>query len=131
MVPIVAGHPADAAADALGEPVILARAEQVAVALEHLLADRGHLRGRQARVDVEVFERAVEPCDVLLDAEGLAVEAPGHVEDRIAAQKALVAERDHDLALADDLAVEPGDAFVAERHRSVLVYSAACAIGAA
>src|SRR4029077_2702587 len=131
MVPIFPGHPADAAADALGEPVILAGTEQMQVAGEHILADRGHLRGREARVDVEVFERTVEPGDVLLDAEGFAVKAPGHVENRIAAQKALVAKRNHDLALADDLTVEPGDAFVAKRHRSALSYSAACAIGAA
>src|SRR5271165_3646476 len=120
MVPIVAGRATHTPADALGEPVIFAGAEQMTVAREHLLADRRHLVGRQSRVYVEVFERAVEPCDVLLEPEGLAVEAPGHVENRVTAQKALVAERDHHLAFADDLAVEPGDTFVAERHRSVL-----------
>ena len=70
------------------------------------------------RDDVEVFERAVEPRDMLLEAKRLAVEASRHVEDRIAAQKALIAERDHDFALADDLTVEPGDALVSEGHRS-------------
>src|ERR1700747_42152 len=116
MLPIVARYPTDAAADALGEPVILAGSQQVAVERKHLLAGRCHLRGRQSRVDIEVFERAVEPCDVLLEAKGLAVEAPGHVENGIAAQKTLVAERDQDLALAGDPAGEPSNTFVAERH---------------
>jgi hypothetical protein len=40
------------------------------------------------RDDVEVFERAVELRDMLLEAKGFAVEASRHVEDRIAAQKA-------------------------------------------
>src|ERR1700730_17946595 len=106
MVPIVAGRATDAAADALGEPIILAGAEQVAIAFEHVLADRRHLGGCHSRVDVEVFERPVEPSDMLLEAKGLAVEAPGHVEDGVAAQKPLVAEWDHDLALTDDFAVE-------------------------
>src|SRR5262249_2349109 len=117
MVPIVAWGATDAAADALGQPIILARGKQMAIAFEHLLADRRHRDGRQPRVDVEGFERAVEPCDMLGEAKGLAVEAPRHVEDRVAAQKALVAEWNDDLALTDDLAVEPGDAFVTERHR--------------
>src|SRR5271169_4965500 len=57
---------------------------------------------------------------MLAETEGLAVEASRHVENRIAVEKALVAERDQDLAFADDLAVEPSDAFVAERRRSAL-----------
>src|SRR6516164_11554462 len=121
MIPIVARDPTDPAADALGEPIILTRAEQVAVARQHLFADRRRLSRRQARIDIEVSERAVETRDMLLDSERLAVKAPRHVEDRVAAQKALVAERDHDLAFADEFAVEPGDAFIAERHRSALV----------
>src|SRR5208282_5189271 len=121
MVPIVAGYPTDTAADALGEPIILTGTEQVTIASEHVLADRRHLARRQARVDVEIFERPVEPGDMIGEAKGLAVEAAGHVENGIAAQKALVAERDLDLALAHDLAVEPGDAFVAEGHRSLLL----------
>src|SRR5262249_54104411 len=92
--------------------------QQMAVAPEHLLADRDHLPRRHTQIDIEVSQRAVEPGDVFLDAEGLAVEASRHVEDRIAAQKSLVPERNDDLALADDLAVEPGYALVAERHRS-------------
>ena len=39
------------------------------------------------RDDVEVFERAVEPRDMLLEAKGFAVEAPGHVEDPLARRK--------------------------------------------
>src|SRR3984893_7063912 len=131
MVPIVAGRATDAAADALGQPIILAGTEQVAIASEHVLADRRHLGGCHSRGDVEGFERPVEPGDMLLQTKSLAVEAPGHVEDRVAAQKALVAERDHDLALADNLAVEPGDPLVAESHRSLLAYSGACATSAA
>src|SRR5271166_4743563 len=121
MVPIVAGYPTDTAADTLGEPIILAGSQQVTVAFEHLLADRCHFGWRQARVNVEVSERPVEPADMLVEAKRLAGEAAGHVENGIAAQKALVAKRDQDLALAHDPPVEPGDAFVAERHRSVLV----------
>src|SRR5215468_9706148 len=120
MVPIVARHPADTAADTLGEPIILTGTKQVQVPCENILADRRHLGGRHILIDVKIFERAVEPGDVLLDPEGLAVKAPCHVENRVTAQKALVTERDHDVAVADDLAVEPGDALVAERHRSPL-----------
>src|ERR1700739_788610 len=54
---------------------------------------------------------------MLLQAKSLPVKTASHVEDCIAAQKALIPERDHDLALADDVAVEPSDAFVDERQR--------------
>ena len=45
IVEIVAGHVLHAAADALADPVILVGAEQMAVALEHFLAQRDHLLG--------------------------------------------------------------------------------------
>ncbi len=87
MLPIVAGDRVDAAADPLRQPIILARGQQMSVAGEHVGADRHHLRRRQARVEVEVFERAVEPRHMLFEAKGGAVEAAGHVEDRVAAGK--------------------------------------------
>jgi hypothetical protein len=120
MRPIVAGRRRDAPADPLADPVILARAEEMAVPRQYLLADLGHLRRRYAGVDVDVSERAVEPGDVLFEAERPAAEAAGHVEDRVALQEALVAERDHDFALADELAIEPGDALIVERHGGTL-----------
>src|SRR5204863_5111542 len=78
--------------------------------------DCDHFGARQTGVDVEVFQRSVEARDMLFEAKGLPVEAARHVEHCIALEKALVAERDHDLALSDDPAVEPGDALVGERH---------------
>src|SRR5262245_29685493 len=116
MRPVVAWRRQDAAADPLADPVIVVRAEEMAVPRQYLLADCGHLRRREAGVEVEVAKRAVEPGDMLLETKRPAAEAAGHIEHRIALQKALVAERDHDLALAHELAVEPGDALVFERH---------------
>src|SRR6516165_9144559 len=117
MVPVVTGYAADTAADALCKPVVFAGSEEVAVTREHILADRRHLSSGYARVDLEVFQRSVKACDMLLQAKSLPVEAASHVENRVTAQKALIAKRDHDLALTDDLAIEPSDAFVDERHR--------------
>ncbi len=58
----------------------------MAVAVEHIGADRNHLRWRQTGVEIEIFERAVEPGHMLFEAKGGAVEAAGHVEDRVAAR---------------------------------------------
>src|SRR6516164_6851709 len=117
VVPVVARYAADTAADALGEPIVFAGSEEMAVTIEHILADRCHLSRGYARVNLEVFQRSVKACDMLLQAKSLPVETASHVENCITAQKALIPKRDHDLALTDDLAVEPSDAFVDERHR--------------
>ena len=67
----------DAAADALADPVVVVGPEQVAVALEHLFGQRAHLVRPEARIDAQVFERAVEPVDVLLHLEQPVAEACG------------------------------------------------------
>src|SRR5205814_4404772 len=38
------------------------------------------------------------------------------------------AERDHNLALVDDLAVEPGDPFVTEGHHQALLFMSLCTL---
>src|SRR3712207_8733980 len=49
--------------------------------------------GRQAGVDLDVAQRIVEALHMLAQAEGLAVEGPGHVEHGIAVFEAAVPER--------------------------------------
>src|ERR1700730_5174921 len=49
---------------------------------------------------------------MLLQLEGPAMEGAGHVEGSIAVFEAAVAERQHDLPLGHDLAVEIGDAMI-------------------
>src|SRR5712671_6802731 len=51
---------------------------------------------------------------MLLQTERRAFEGAGHVEGAVAVLPAAVAERDHDLAFRHELAVEPGDALIAE-----------------
>src|SRR5579871_1261009 len=82
------------------------------VPLQHLLADADRLGGAEAGVDAQIAQRAVEPVDMLLQAEGLVLEGAGGVEDRIAEQEAAIAKRQQHLALGQDLTVEIGDAFV-------------------
>src|SRR5262249_22289585 len=64
--------------------------------------------------DLQVAQRAVEAVDMLLQPERLALEGARHVEGAVAILPAAVAERDHDLALRHEVAVEPGDALIAE-----------------
>src|SRR5262249_7343939 len=116
MVPVVALDLADAAAHPLADPEIVVGAEEMAVAIEHVLADRHHLALREAAIDAGIAQRAEEALDMLLHAERAAAEAAGHVEDAVAVGPARIAEGHHDLAFRHDLTVEPGDAFVAECH---------------
>ena len=104
----------DAAADALAEPPVADFGPEMLVARHDLLAVRHHLLGRQAGIDLQVAQRAVEAVDVLLQAERLAVKGARHVEGSVAVLPAAVAERDHDLVLGHELAIEPGDALIAE-----------------
>ena len=112
IVDVVARHFLDAAADALPDPVVVVRPEQVAVALEHLLGQLAHLLRAEARIDAQIFERAVEPVDMLLHLEQPVAEGAGHVEAAVAVDPARVAERDAHLALGHEFAVEPGYPFV-------------------
>src|SRR5581483_12468079 len=60
---------------------------------------------------------------MLLQAERRALEGARHVEGAVAVLPAAIAERDHDLIFRHELAVEPGDALVAELlgHRILLL----------
>src|SRR5205823_12278165 len=51
-------------------------------------------------------QRAIKPLDMLLQLERPAVEGTSHIEGGIAVFEAAVAERQHDLALRHDTAVE-------------------------
>src|SRR5579863_4229335 len=112
MIPALVADRVDPARDPLTHPVIGVGGEEMAVLLEHLLADRNHLRGAKAGVDPQIAQRAVEAVDVLLQFERPAVKGPGHVEGGVAVFEAAVAKRHDDLALRHDLAVEIGDAVV-------------------
>src|SRR5206468_2352925 len=98
--------------DALADPEIVVQRQEVAVARQHLLADLDHLLWRQTGIDAQVAQRAVEPGNVFGELERPAGKGAGHVEGGIAIFEAAVAERDHHLALGEDLAVEVGDALV-------------------
>ncbi len=74
MLPAFVTDRLDPAADPLGDPEILVRPEEMAVARQDFLADLGHLLGRQARIDIEIAQRAIEARDMLPHLEGLAVE---------------------------------------------------------
>jgi hypothetical protein len=77
----------------------------------------GHLVRPKARIDPQVFERFVEPLDVLLQLEQPVAEGAGHVEAAVAVNPAAVAERDAHLALRHEFTVEPRHSFVrARRH---------------
>src|SRR6185436_20259587 len=114
---VVARGVLDAAADALADPVVVVGPQQVAVALEHLLAQRAHLLRPEAWIDAQVLERAVEAVDVLLHLEQPMAEAAGHVEAAVAIDPARIAEWNAHLAFRHELAVEPCDPLVgAYRH---------------
>ena len=114
VIDVVARRFLDAAADALPDPVIVVRPKQVPVALEQLFGQRAHLVRPEARIDAQVFQRAVEPVDVLLHLEQPVPEGAGHVETAVAIDPARVTERNAHLALRHELAVEPGHPFVCQ-----------------
>jgi hypothetical protein len=117
MIEVVARHLLDAAADPLPDPVVVVGPEEMAVPLEQLLGELAHAPRPEAGVDAQVFERAVQPLDVLLHLEQPVAEAAGHVEAAVAIDPARVAEGDAHLPLRHELAVEPGDALVgSDRH---------------
>ena len=88
IVEIVARHVLHAATDALADPVVLIRAEQMAVALEDVLADCDHLLSAHAGIDAQVLQGTVEALHVLLQLERLAAEAARHVEGTVAVKPA-------------------------------------------
>src|SRR6188508_419186 len=124
MVPALVAHRVDAAADALADPPVADGRPQVLVACHDLLAVRHHLLGPDAGIDLQVAQRTVEAVDMLLQPERLALEGARHVEGAVAVLPAAVAERDHDLAFRHEVAVEPGDALIAELrgHGNVLCW---------
>src|SRR5580704_14258231 len=93
------------------------------VARQHLLARRHHLVGRQTGIDAEIFERPVEPVDVLNELERAALKGAGHIERSVTVFEAAVAERDHDLALGHDTSVEVGDALVPRRIAAIVAHA--------
>ena len=114
MVPALVAHRVDAAADPLADPPVADGGAQMLVARHDLLAVGDHLLGRDAGIDLQVAQRAVEAVDMLLQPERRALEGARHVEGAVAVLPAAVAERDHDLGFRHELAVEPGDALIAE-----------------
>jgi hypothetical protein len=88
MIEVVTRHVPHAATDALADPVVFIRAEQMAVAFEYVLADRDHLLGAQAGIDAQVLQGTVEALHVLLQLERLAAETARHVEGAVAIEPA-------------------------------------------
>ena len=114
VLPALVAHGVDAAADALAEPPVADRRVQMGIARHDFLAVRDHLLGAEAGIDLQVTQRAVEAVDMLLQPKRLAFKGPGHVEGAVAVFPTAVAERDHDLVLRHEFAIEPGNALIAE-----------------
>src|SRR6266851_151443 len=110
MRPALVADGVHAPADPLGHPPVAGGGAQGLVPLDDLLADGDHLLGLEADVDPEVAQRAIEPLDVLLQAEDAPLEGARHVEAAVAAVEAAVAVGDDDLRLGDEPAVEVGGA---------------------
>src|SRR5216684_1579965 len=110
MRPALVADGVHAPADPLGHPPVAGGGAQGLVPLDDLLADGDHLLGLEADVDPEVAQRAIEPLDVLLQAEDAPLEGARHVEAAVAAVEAAIAVGDDDLRLGDEPAVEVGGA---------------------
>src|SRR6201995_1495957 len=113
MAPALIADGIDAAADSLADPPVADGGPQVLVARHDLLAVRHHLLGRQAGIDLQIAQRAVETVDMLLQAEWRTLEGAGHVEGAVAVLPAAVTERDHDLVFGHELAVDQAKARLA------------------
>ena len=102
----------ETARDALEDPVILVRPEQVKIAGEHLLGVPLHFRRRHAGIDSQIAQRLVEAHDVLFELEDAVPEGASRIEAAIAVTKAAVAEGDHGPTLRHDLPIEVADPLV-------------------
>src|SRR5262249_35499281 len=121
VVDVVARRLLHAATDALSNPIVVVRTEQVPVALEQLLRQGAHLLRSETRIDAQILERAVEPVDMFLHLEQPVVEAARHIEAAITVDPARIAKRYPHLALRNEASIEPGNSFVAARaHVSTL-----------
>src|SRR5581483_3503990 len=80
------------------------------IALYDLLRKIDHLLRADPRVEAQVSQGAVKAVDVLLEAEGAAVEGARHVESAVAVFPAAVAEGDQHLVLRHEFSVKPGGA---------------------
>src|SRR5471030_1258187 len=114
MLPAFVAYGIDAAADALAQPPVAHFAAQMLVAGHDFLTVGNHLLGREAGIDLQVAQRAVEAVDMLLQPERRALEGASHVERAVAVFPAPVAKRDHHLSFRHELAVEPSDTLIAE-----------------
>src|SRR5262249_7584293 len=94
---------------ALGHPVVVVGLEERQVLVEDLLGDPLELGKADARIDAEVPQRAIEALEELLEPEDAGPEGPRRGEDRVAVLEATIPERDPDIPLGDDPAVEVGD----------------------
>ena len=83
----------DATAHALRHPIVVVWPQQVQVARHHGLGDRAQLGGRQAGIDAQVAQGAVEPVHMLDQPEGPMGEGSGGVEHCVAVEEASVAKR--------------------------------------
>src|SRR4030095_3760162 len=99
IVDVVAGGLLDTPADALATPIVIVWPEKVAVALEQLFRQGAHLLRSKARIDAEIFERAIEPVDVFLHLEQAVIEAARHIECAVTIDPAGVAKGYPDLTL--------------------------------
>src|SRR5262249_49800883 len=100
----------DAATDALADPPTAGRGAQVFVARHELLRHVDHLLRTHSGIQTQITKRAIEAVNVFFEREGTAVKGARHVENAVAVLPAPVAERDQDLILGHELAVEPCDA---------------------
>jgi hypothetical protein len=98
------------ARDPLRDPVIVVPLQQRQVAAQDFLGDLHHAALRNARIDAEVAQRAIQTIHVLGELEDFAAERARGVEHRVAVLEAAVAEGYEHVALGHEPAVVVRDA---------------------
>ena len=104
LLPALVADRVDPARHPLRQPEIAVVDEEMRVPRQHLLADPDHLVRAEAGVDAQIFERAIEPADMLFQFERPAVKRAGHVERGVAVFEAAVANGITHVALGHDVA---------------------------
>ena len=106
----------EAARHPLRHPVILVRADQRQVPFDDLFRHLDEIVDGHSRIDAEIFQRPIEPLQMLPQPEDFMAEGAGGVEHRIAVLDAPVAKGNAGLALGYVFAVQIDNALIRSAH---------------